>query len=166
MTESHGQGYASTETDGVRAICARHGDRPDALLEILIDVQSRHRCVADAHVTTIADALNLSRAEVHGVRSFYSDFSRERKGRRVIRLCRAEACQAMGADALAAAVQARLGLASGESAADGSCSLEAVYCLGNCALGPAAMVGRQLIGRADAERIAAACTHTAEETHD
>jgi len=141
------------EDGSVRAACARYGGRPDALIEIMIDLQDARGCIADADVAEIADALNLSRAEVHGVRSFYSDFSAAPRGRSVVRLCRAEACQAVGSEALAADLESRLGLRSGETSEDGVYSLEAVYCLGNCALGPAAMVNGRLIARADAGKI-------------
>jgi len=139
--------------DGLMAICARYENRPDALIEILIDLQTERGCVADADIAPIAEALNLSRAEVHGVRSFYSDFSTTPKGRTCVKLCRAEACKAVGADALAKAVETRLSAGFGETSPSGDVSLEPVYCLGNCALAPAAMVGERLIGRADADKI-------------
>src|SRR5512136_2765873 len=94
----------------------------------------------------VASALNLSRAEVHGVVTFYHDFRHKPPGRHLVKLCRAEACQAAGSDALAARAAARLGVAMGATAADGSCTLEPVYCLGLCSTAPSAMIDRRLIG--------------------
>ena len=146
----------------IAAICAHYDARPDALIEILLDVQ--HACgrVTDADCLAIAGILNLSRAEVHGARTFYTDISETPRGRRVIRICRAEACQAVGADRLAEEVEDTLAIAPGETAHDGSVSLETVYCLGNCALGPAVMVDERLIGRADIARLAAVLTEDAD----
>ena len=101
---------------------------------------------------TIADALNLSRAEVYGVLSFYHDYRRAPAGPVVVKLCRAEACQAMGALALIDDVCARRGVVLGGTSEDGV-TIEPVYCLGNCALAPAAMVNGRLLGRADVERL-------------
>lgn len=100
----------------------------------------------------IATALNLSRADVHGVISFYHDFRAEPAGRHVIRLCRAEACQTMGSDRLAAELERALGIVTGGTTADGRVTLEATYCLGNCALSPAAMIDGKLHGRIDASK--------------
>lgn len=98
-------------------------------------------------VGRVAKALNLSRAEVHGVVSFYHDFREAPPGRHVLKLCRAEACQAMGSEALAARLSRRLGCAFGETSSDGAVTLEAVYCLGNCAASPALLVDGALRGR-------------------
>ncbi|GIX12242.1 MAG: formate dehydrogenase subunit gamma [Paracoccaceae bacterium] len=135
-------------------ICARHGDAPDALIEVLHDVQEALGFLPEEALARIAHRLNLSRAEVHGVASFYHDFRLRPGGRVTLRLCRAEACQAMGAEALIEAVSRRLGAAPGTVSAAGV-AVEHVYCLGNCALAPAAMVGDRLIGRATPEAIAA-----------
>jgi formate dehydrogenase subunit gamma len=138
----------------VRAICRRHGRRPDALLEILHELQHEHGYVPKAAVPPIADELNLGRAEVHGVITFYHDFRQEPAGRCVVELCRAEACQAVGADDLAADVEKRLKVKSGETRADGEITLKTVYCFGNCALGPAVTVSGKLYGGGvTAERI-------------
>jgi formate dehydrogenase subunit gamma len=104
-------------------------------------------------IPRIADRLNLTRAEVHGVVSFYHDFRDAPAGRVVVKLCRSEACKATGADALATVAEARTGVAMGETAADGSVTLEPVYCLGLCACGPAAMVDGDIVGRLDADRL-------------
>ena len=139
----------------VCAICQRHGNAPGALIEILHDVQGELGHVPDAVLPAIAHALNLSRAEVYGVRTFYHDFRTEPAGKHVLKLCRAEACQSMGADALADAVATSLGIGIGGTTANGAVTVEAVYCLGNCALAPAAMLNGKLIGRADASKLAA-----------
>lgn len=133
-------------------ICARHGNDPARLIEILHALQDKQGFVAEAALPAIATALNLSRAEVHGVVSFYHDFRRSAPGRVVARICRAESCQAMGAGALIDGVCARHGIALGQTSADGL-TVEPVYCLGNCALSPAAMIGDRLHGRLDAARL-------------
>ncbi|MEE2565691.1 NAD(P)H-dependent oxidoreductase subunit E [Hyphobacterium marinum] len=145
----------SEADEAVRAIAAAHANRPDALIEMLHDVQHRFGCVDDAALRTLAHAINRSRAEVHGVRSFYTDFTEEPQGRCVVKLCRAESCQAAGGDALAADLERDLGCSTGATSPDGGVTLEAVYCLGNCALSPAAMVDGDLIGRADRDTILA-----------
>jgi formate dehydrogenase subunit gamma len=109
--------------------------------------------IDEAAEPLIAAALNRSRAEIHGVVTFYHDFRRAPAGRHVLKLCRAEACQAAGGDALAARAEARLGVALGETAADGRVSLEPVYCLGLCAVAPSAMVDGRVVGRLDAQRL-------------
>jgi formate dehydrogenase subunit gamma len=136
-----------------RAIAAKHGDRPDELIEILHEVQATLGCVPEAAVPALADALNLSRAEVHGAITFYHDFRREPVGRHVLRMCRAEACQAMGGEALVARAEDRLGVACGNTSADGHVTLESVYCLGLCATAPSAMVDGKVMGRLDAAKV-------------
>ena len=138
-----------TEADelAVRAVVADFADLEGALLPILHAVNDRFGHVDEAVVPVIADALNLSRAEVHGVVSFYHDFRRAPAGRHVIKVCRAEACQSMGSRELVADLEAALGIAIGETTPDGRVTLEPVYCLGNCALSPAALVDGNLIGR-------------------
>lgn len=136
-------------------ICARHGNDPASLIEILHDLQEAEGAVSEAAMPEIARALNISKAEVHGVVSFYHDFRRSPAGPVVVKLCRAEACQSMGASALIERVLARQGIAMGGTSASGV-TVEAVYCLGNCALAPAAMVNGRLIGRADDARLDAA----------
>ena len=101
----------------------------------------------------IAEALNLSRAEVHGVVTFYHDYRRLPPGRHVLKLCQAEACQAMGSRALTAHVQDRLGVALGGTTPDGRVTLEPTYCLGLCATAPSAMLDGRLIGRASAGKL-------------
>lgn len=109
-------------------------------------------CVDRRSVAVIADVLNLSEAEVHGVLSFYADFRSEPAGSSVVKMCRAEACQAMGAEALVSHATERLGIALGETTSDGRVTLEQVFCLGNCALSPSVMIDDEVFGRVDAER--------------
>jgi formate dehydrogenase subunit gamma len=104
-------------------------------------------------VPILADALNLSRAEVHGVVTFYHDFRHHPPGRHVIRLCRAESCQAMGAAALARHIKDRLGIDFGQTTADDNITLDAVYCLGNCACSPAVTIDDDIYGRVSAAAI-------------
>ncbi|MSO76930.1 MAG: formate dehydrogenase subunit gamma [Alphaproteobacteria bacterium] len=125
----------------------RHLDGP--LLAILHALQDRHGYIDDQALPIIADLLNLSRAEVHGVVSFYHDFRRRPPGRHVIKLCRSEACQSVGGERVARRLEASLAIAAGETTPDGRVTLESVYCLGNCALGPAALVDGKLYGRVD-----------------
>lgn len=127
-----------------------------ATLPILHALQDTFGFIHARAIEMVADALNLSRAEVHGVVSFYHDFRREPPGRHVVKLCRAEACQAVGADALAAQARAALGVAWGGTTADGRVTLEPVFCLGLCACAPAAMIDGKLLGRLDADALAAA----------
>jgi formate dehydrogenase subunit gamma len=139
--------------DTARRIAAEHGNRPDALIEILHQVQAALGCVPEAALPALADALNLSRAEVHGVVTFYHDFRREPPGRHVLRMCRAEACQAMGGEALVDRAESRLGIACGGTSTDGGVTFEQVYCLGLCATGPAAMLDGRVVGRLTAPRL-------------
>ena len=131
----------------VRVIVARHQGSRGALLPILHAVQGELGYVDPAVVPVVADALNLSTAEVHGVVTFYRDFRSTPPGRATVRICRAEACQAVGATALAAHARRRLGVGFGETTADGAVTLDEVFCLGNCALGPAVQVDGRLHGR-------------------
>jgi formate dehydrogenase subunit gamma len=124
-----------------------------AALPILHALQDAFGCVPEEAIPLIADALNLSRAEVHGVVSFYHDFRSKPPGRHVLKLCRAEACQAMGGDALAAAAEAKLDAHFGDTSRDGAVTVEPVYCLGLCACAPAALLDGKPIGRLDRERL-------------
>jgi formate dehydrogenase subunit gamma len=128
-------------------------DREGPLLPILHALQGEFGYIDEAAEPLIAEALNITRAEVHGVITFYHDFRREPAGRHVLKLCRAEACQAAGGDRLAARAEARLGVSMGTTAADGSVTLEAVYCLGLCAVAPSAMLDDRLVGRLDRARL-------------
>lgn len=128
------------------SICAEHGNRPEALIEILHALQAQLGYVPAECLGTIANAVNLSRAEVHGVFTFYHDFRDAPAGRHVVKLCRAEACQAVGCEALVPHAEKVFGTSFGATGADGRVTLEAIYCLGNCALGPAALVDGELHG--------------------
>ena len=139
----------------MREIVAELADLEGPLLPILHEVQHSFGHVPEAAIPVIADALNLSRAEVHGVASFYPDFRRQMAGRHVVKICRAEACQSMGGAALAEFAEARLGVRFGETRPDGKVTLEPVYCLGLCATAPSAMVDQRLVGRLDAAAIEA-----------
>ncbi|HEV7609956.1 MAG TPA: formate dehydrogenase subunit gamma [Steroidobacteraceae bacterium] len=134
----------------VSAAVARFKGEPGPLLEILHSVQNELGYVPADAVPLIAEALNLSRAEVHGVVSFYHHFRQRPAGRCVVQLCRAEACKSMNGDALASFATKHLGVDFGETRADGAVTLESVYCLGNCACAPSMTINGQLYGRATA----------------
>jgi formate dehydrogenase subunit gamma len=135
------------------AIIAAEAGREGAMLPILHAIQAEFGHIPAEAVPLIAHALNLSRAEVHGVISFYHDFRRHPPGRHVLQLCRAEACQSMGADALAARTRERLGVGWGETTADGAVTLEPVFCLGLCACAPSAMLDGRPVARLNAARL-------------
>ena len=137
-------------------------DAPGALLPILHAIQDALGFVPEAAIPVIAHDLNQSRAEVHGTLSFYHYFRTQPCGRHVLYLCRAEACQSMGARELEARVKHRLGIDFHETTADGAFTLEPVYCLGNCACAPSLMIDKTLHGRVDAERFEALLVEAAE----
>lgn len=126
------------------------------LLPMLHAIQAEWGHVPQAAVPVLADVLNLGRAEVHGVISFYHDFRVHPAGRHILKICRAEACQSMGGAAMAAGVLDRLGVNWHGTTADGAVTVEPVYCLGLCACGPAAMLDGQLMGRVDGDRLVTA----------
>ena len=136
-------------------ILDEYANVPGPLLLVLHAVQRRLGFIPENAVPYIAERLNLSRAEVHGVVSFYHHFRRAAPGRHVIQICRAESCQAMGADQLAQHAQQRLGVGFHQTTPDGACSLEAVYCLGNCACSPAVMIDGDLFGRVSVKQLEA-----------
>ncbi len=136
-------------------LIARHKDGQGSLLPLLHAVQETFGCIPEAAIRPIAEALNLSRAEVHGVVSFYHDFRRAPAGRHVLKLCQAEACQSMGSRSLAAHVEQHLGVRLGETTGDGRVTVEAVYCLGLCATAPSAMLDGQVVGRVTPARVEA-----------
>ena len=140
------------EREAVAEVCARLKELPGALLPILHGVQDKLGYVPRDAVALIAQELNLSRAEVHGVLTFYHYFRTEKPGRHVMHLCRAEACQAVGAAQLEFHARHTLGVEFHGTTADGAITLEPVYCLGNCALGPSVMVDNRLQGRVTPER--------------
>lgn len=130
----------------------KHSD--GALLPILHGIQDEFGYVPEETVPLIADALNLSRADVHGVVSFYHDYRKHPAGRHVLKICRAEACQAMGGEAMIARATELLGVQFHETRADNAVTLEPIYCLGLCACAPAAMLDGKLIGRLDEDKLA------------
>jgi len=126
---------------------------PGALLPILHALQDVFGYIVPESESLIADALNISRAEVHGVVTFYADFRTVPPAAHELKLCRAEACQAMGADRLAAHASARLGMAMGEITPDARLSLEPVYCLGLCSVAPSAMLDGRVVGRLTEDKL-------------
>jgi formate dehydrogenase subunit gamma len=140
------------ENDVVERAIAENLHREGAMLPILHAVQDALGFVPPDALPRIAEALNVSRAEVHGVVTFYHDFRTAPAGRHVVHVCRAEACQARGGDALAETARAALGVDFKDTRADGGVTLLPVYCLGNCALGPSVLVDGRLVGRVTPER--------------
>ncbi len=140
-------GYDATVTS---SIVARFDGKPEMLIQILHGVIERFRYVPEAAIRQLADELNLSRAEVHGVVSYYHDFLTAPPGRHRVKICQAEACQAMGSRELTEHATATLGMALHETKDD--LTLEPVYCLGNCACAPAIMIGDRVYGRVNAAR--------------
>ncbi|MDI1343826.1 MAG: formate dehydrogenase subunit gamma [Pseudolabrys sp.] len=128
-------------------IIRRHDGREGAMLPILHDLQAVFGCVPPAAVRLLADALNLTRAEVHGVVSFYHDFREQPAGQHVLKLCRAEACQSMDGERIARTFLDRLGVEWGDTTPDGRLTVEATYCLGLCACAPSAMLDGEPIAR-------------------
>ncbi len=133
-------------------VCARHEGMAGALLPILHAIQESLGFVPRDAVPLVAHALNLSLAELHGVITFYHYFKQERPGRHTVHLCRAEACQAVGAMRLETHAKQSLGIDYHGTTADGAVTLEPVYCLGNCALGPSIMIDDRPYGRVTAAR--------------
>ncbi len=145
--------YPAWDADTARAIIIERRTKPGALLPILHALQEEFGYIDRDAEPLIADVLNISRAEVHGVVTFYHDFRQAPPGRRVLKLCRAESCQAAGGDTLAARAQAKLGVALGHTTADGSVTLDATYCLGLCSVSPAAMLDGKPYARLDEKRL-------------
>lgn len=140
-------------TQRTQAIVDRLIGLEGPLLPILHEVQDEFGFVPQESLPVIAEALNLSRAEVHGVMTFYHDYRNHPAGRHVLKICRAEACQSMGGDALAERVKKLLGIDFHETTLDGSVTLEPVYCLGLCSCAPAAMLDGEIHGRLDGAAI-------------
>ena len=140
-------------TPQIAEILTAHQGREGALLPILHDIQAAFGHVPQSCLPQIAKALNLSKAEVHGVVSFYHDFREAPAGAHIVKLCRAEACQSVGADRVAAHAKGALGVDWHGTTPDGRVTLEPVFCLGLCACGPAAMVDGRLVGRVDEARL-------------
>jgi formate dehydrogenase subunit gamma len=145
--------YDAWTVERASEIIAGRAHMEGAVLPILHEMQETFGCVPEAAVPLIAEALNLSRAEIHGTVTFYHDFRKEPPGLRVLKLCRAESCQAAGGDALASRAEEKLGVEMGGTTADARVTLEPVYCLGLCHSSPAAMLDRDVFGLLDAEKL-------------
>lgn len=144
--------HSPWDAETARAIIAEKQAVPGAL-PILHALQEEFGYIDREAEPLIADILNLSRAEVHGVVTFYHDFRQKPAGRHVLKLCRAESCQARGSDVLAARAEARLGVAFGGTSADGRVTLEPVYCLGLCSVSPSAMLDGKIVARLDEKKL-------------
>lgn len=161
MRDGHANGRATPAgpvappevADAVRRAVERHGTDEGPLMEILHDIQRDLGCVPRSAVAVIAAELNLSQADVYGVVTFYKDFREEPAGRRTVRICRAEACQSLGCEELAEQAVRRLGVDFGATTADGTVTLDQVFCFGNCALGPSVEVDGRLFGRVSPARL-------------
>ena len=145
--------YEPWNAERAGEIIARHRHLEGAALPILHALQETFGCVPADAVPLVAEALNLSRAEVHGTVTFYHDFRKEPPGRRVLKLCRAESCQAAGGDALASRAEAKLGVKMGETTLNRRVTLEPIYCLGLCHSSPAAMLDGDVYGMLDDGRL-------------
>ena len=128
------------------------GAAPEMLVQILNAFVDKFSYISKEAIRQIADEVNLSRADVHGVVSYYHDHRTKPAGKRLVRICQAESCQAMGSDALTAHAEKSLGLQMHSTSDDGEITLEPIYCLGNCACSPAVMIDNRVYGRVDASR--------------
>ena len=142
-------GASRWDDQRAQAIIAQNSHLQGAMLPILHELQHAFGYIDSRAVPDIAEALNVSKAEVHGVISFYHDFRSAPAGRHVLKICRAEACQSMGCEDLVAHLARSHHLGPGDTSANGGLTVETVYCLGNCALSPAALLDGELIGRLD-----------------
>jgi formate dehydrogenase subunit gamma len=146
-------GRTAFDLNLARTLIDRRRDEPGATLPILHDLQEHFGYIDDATIPLIADALNISRAETLGVISFYHDFHRAPFDGRVLKLCRAESCQSMGCEDLVSHLQRRHGIKTDDEDSHSALHVQTVYCLGNCALSPAALIDGEPIGRVDHDRI-------------
>jgi len=146
-------GGAGTLQEQVRDIAEVHAGERGPLLPVLHDVQHQLGWIDPEALPVIADVLNLSRADVHGVMSFYTDFRDTPPPRVTVQLCRAEACQANGCEAVVDHARRRFGIDVGGQTGDGTVGLDEVFCLGLCGVGPAALVGDRLLARIDGDRL-------------
>ena len=145
--------YQPWNAERASEIIARNQSRPGAVLPIMHALQEVFGCVPEAAIPMIAEALNLSRAEIWGTFTFYHDFRKSPSGRHVLKLCCAESCQAAGSDALVARAEERLGVEMGGTTADARVTLEPVYCLGLCHSSPAAMLDKHVFGLLDEAKL-------------
>ncbi len=137
----------------VSSVVESHRHLRGPLLEILHEIQDRLGFIDPDVVPLLAAELNLSRADVHGVVTFYRDFRSAPPGRVTLKICRAEACQSVGAERLVADLEQRLAIKVGQTTPDGTTTLDQVFCLGNCALGPSAQINGRVYGRLDPDRV-------------
>lgn len=144
--------YSDQDLESIQAIIERHQMRPGALLPILHEIQDRLGYIPQQAVPLIAVGLQQTRAEIRGVIGFYHHFRTTPPGRHQLQICRAEACQARGARELEQHAQSRLGIGYHQTSADLAFSLDAAYCLGNCACGPTVRVDNEIVGRVDPAR--------------
>ena len=145
MNESYDKAAASELIEEI-------GAAPEMLVQILNAFVEKFAYISEDAIRHVADVLNLSRADVHGVVSYYHDHRTQPAGKRVVKICQAESCQAMGSDALTAHAEKSLGLKMHDTSDDGETTLEPIYCLGNCACSPAIMIDERVYGRVDARR--------------
>jgi formate dehydrogenase subunit gamma len=145
--------YEPWNAERASEIIARYRHLEGATLPVLHALQETFGCVPADAVPLVAETLNLSRAEIHGTVTFYHDFRKAPPGQRVLKLCRAESCQAAGGDALAARAEQKLGVAMGETTLDNRVTLEPVYCLGLCHSSPAAMLDKRVFGMLDEDKL-------------
>lgn len=153
FTQSADWAFPAADDAPIRAILAKYANMRGALLPLLHALLDEIGWIPDALVPEIADTLNISRAEVHGVITFYHDYRRQPAGRHIVKICRAEACQARGGAKIEAAAADRLGVKMGQTRADGAVTLEPIYCLGLCATGPNALVDGVPMSRLDAAKL-------------
>ena len=151
-TQASTRDFAAWEPGRAETIATALAHLPGACLPILHELQDEFGYIHQDAIPIVAEALNLSRAEVVGVVSFYHDFRQAPPGEHVVRICRGEACQSMGGEALVEHLETGLATKLGDTTSDGAISLSAAYCLGNCALSPAMMVDDRLHGRVTPER--------------
>ncbi len=135
------------------AVIAPWGEAEGPLLPMLHALQDEFGCIPEAAIPIVAEALNITRAELYGVVTFYHDFRREPPGEHVVKVCRAEACQSMGGPAAAEALLKSLNMGWGETSKDGRVTVDSVYCLGLCAVAPAALIDGEPVGRLHGERL-------------
>ncbi len=145
MTETYDKAAASE-------VIQEFGSAPEMLVQILNAFVEKFSYISEEAIRQIADEVNLSRADVHGVVSYYHDHRTSPAGKRMVRICQAESCQAMGSDALTAHAEKTLGLQMHSTSDDGEITLEPIYCLGNCACSPAVMIDNRVYGRVDSNR--------------
>lgn len=155
MTETSNtdNGGGNSQLAAIESIVLQYQDTPGGLMPALWAIQNSFGYIAPDWIAVIANGLNLSRAEVHGVISFYHDFKTQAAPDHRVQICRAEACQAMGGRKLQQAAQQVLGIGFDEVSDDNKVGLESVYCLGLCACGPAMMVNGELHGRVDQQKL-------------